>query len=41
MVWGFFGNFTTKVAVDVAKDVKQLLNLKPTKREDLNEFHVA
>lgn len=41
MVWGFFGNFVTKTALEIVENARDQLNLKNTERADLMEFRVA
>jgi hypothetical protein len=41
MVWGFFGNFLPKTALEIVESARDQLKLKCTARADLMEFKVA
>ncbi len=40
-VWGFFGNISTESAINTVTEVRSLLNLNLTKREELHDFRVV
>ena len=41
MIWGFFGNISVASAIETATLAREVLNINPTKRENLLDFRIV